>query len=74
MIAFDELHALEQMPLDRDIHWSNRSLGLDEAAFDGVHRRLERLEGAGRLRIVQAESESNDGRHRVVRVVFQRVV
>ncbi|WP_101924824.1 MULTISPECIES: hypothetical protein [Luteimonas] len=49
MITFDELQALDQMPLDRDIRWSHRSLGLDEDAFDGVHRRLERLEGAGRV-------------------------
>ncbi|MCD9026691.1 hypothetical protein LDO26_00490 [Luteimonas sp. BDR2-5] len=73
MTMFDELEALERLPLDREIRWSQSSLGLDVDVFDGVHRRLERLEGAGRVRIVRADSESDGGRHRVVRVVFRRV-
>lgn len=73
MADFDEIQAIGLVPVGRDILWSHTSLGVNEAVFDDIHRRFERLEGAGQLRILSADRESHTGKRLVVRMVFQRL-
>ncbi|WP_411832016.1 hypothetical protein [Pseudoxanthomonas mexicana] len=55
----DEL--LSQLPPHRDVRWTAAGLGLDEASFHAVARRVLELETAGSIDVLDMGSGSNGG-------------
>jgi hypothetical protein len=70
---FDENEAIDRLPFDREVYWSNGSLNMDEAEFNALYGRLERLEALGRIEILDSDRESYTGQRFIVKVKFQRI-
>lgn len=73
MPKFDVTIELEKLPIGRDTCWSAPSLGASTSDFHGIHLALRRLEGYGKVQILEEDVGTDFPQGQVRRITFLRL-